>query len=97
MTNFGKRITMNEAINFVIVNARFMGDAPVNARYFVRFPSPFSSMTFFAEDTHELAPQIYKYGMTPEGKAKWTRKLAKQYSKMVEPNYEVEENEEDDE
>lgn len=87
MTNSGKRITMNQATNFVIANARFMPDAPANAKYFVHFPTTFSSKIFFAEDTHELAPKIYKYGMSAEGKARWTPKLAKEYSKMIELKY----------
>lgn len=66
-----------QALNFVIENARYMEDAPSNASYHVRFPTPYSGKVFFSGDTGELVDMVYKFAnLTPEG-----RKLAKKIKK----------------
>ena len=66
-----------QAMNYVIENARFSEDAPLEYCYFVRFPTRNSTKVFFAGETSELVEKVYKFAnQTPEG-----RKLAEKIGK----------------
>lgn len=63
----------NQAVNFVIENAKFMEDAP-KTPYYVRFPHPYSSAKiFFSDDTGDLADQVFNFAKTKTGKELWAQ------------------------
>ena len=60
-----------QAQNYVIENGRFMPDAP-ETPYYVRFPNPYATTTFFSKDTDDLVEQVFKYAnTTPRGRDMW--------------------------
>jgi hypothetical protein len=58
---------IEQALMFVCVNGRFLDDAPARP-YFVKFPTPYSSKTFFSDDTNDLVEQVLKFSKTKDGK-----------------------------
>ena len=83
-----------EAVNFVIKNARYMGDAPQKP-YFVRFPFPYSSgKIFFSADTEDLVEQVFNFGKTKEGRELWSKTEVGEYLELEE-DYGEDEEEED--
>ena len=63
-------MTKNQAINYVIKNARYHEDAP-KTPYSVRFPTPHSSKFFCSADTSELVDDIFHYAnLNSDGRTK---------------------------
>jgi cytochrome c peroxidase len=84
---------MSDAITYVQQNARYMETAPKNAKYFVKFPAPYSSKTFHSGDTRELVDMVYLFAKTKQGREMWDR--VKDSWKKVNEIEPEEENDED--
>lgn len=60
-----------QAVNFVCTHGLFQEDAPDNSKYFVRFPTSFSTKVIFAPDTESLVEKLFRFSLTKEGKELW--------------------------
>lgn len=70
---------------------RYVKTAPENAKYYVRFPNPYSGKIFFSGDTHDLAEKLYTFANTTRQGRKMWASVRKELELEAEDEQEIDE------